>query len=109
MCCVPQRAWFAVRCLFKMTGAGPSSYEERITLWQAGSPDEAIERAETEAVEYAEGIGEYLGLAQSFQLFDEPTDGSEVFSLIRDSDLQPNHYLVRFFSSGTERHRDYRQ
>lgn len=82
-------AWYAVRCVF-LSGWSPEpaaqAYEERITLWRAGSADEAIERAEVEAREYAAGIGDrpdtYLGLAQSYWMFDELGDGAEVFSLV---------------------------
>lgn len=104
-------SWFAVRCVFA-TGWLPRDeatpiYEERITLWRASSAEEAIERAEIEALEYAGGIDEspdtYLGLAQSYRLVDPPGDGAEVFSLMRESSLAPDDYLGAFFSTGTER------
>ena len=100
--------------MFRLRGradlhAGESSYEERITLWRATSFEEAVERAEAEALEYAD-LGEdegheYLGYAQAYHLFVDPADGSEVFSLIRDSDLDPEDYVDRFFDSGSERQR----
>lgn len=104
----PTSDWYAVRCVFAVIGlseGGETTYEERVTLWQAGSPDEAIERAEAEAEDYAEGLTQatYLGLAQSFKLFDFPAEGVEVFSLMRDSDLAPSDYLDAFFDTGTER------
>lgn len=87
-----------------------TTYEERITLWRASSADEAIERAEAEAEEYAAGIEEtpvtYLGLAQCFHLFDEPGDGAEIFSLMRDSDLDHDDYIDSFFDTGSERASD---
>jgi hypothetical protein len=49
--------WYAVRSLFRIAGEPESAYEERITLWRADSPEEAFDRAEAEAVEYAEFIG----------------------------------------------------
>jgi hypothetical protein len=83
---------------------GTSAYEERITLWRAFAADEAIARAEEEAQEYAETVGdEYLGFAQSYHLSDSPGDGAEVFSLFRDSSLEPGDYLDHFFDSGEER------
>jgi hypothetical protein len=101
--------WFAVRCVFRSLEAeveGASAYEERITLWRAESFEDAIDRAETEALAYAaETPGtEYLDLAQAFQLGVEGTvgDGDEVFSLIRDSDLDADAYLDRFFDDGEE-------
>ncbi len=101
---VLDRAWYAVRCLFKIE---PSTYEERITIWLAKSPEEAIDKAEGEAIEYADELEEYLGFAQSFHLFNDPTDGSEVFSLMRDSDLDPDQYIARFFDTGGERIGEY--
>jgi hypothetical protein len=104
--------WYAVRCVFR-TGWPPrfagKAYEERITLWQAASFEEAIERAEAEARNYAAAITDgphrYVGIAQAYHLFDTPADGAEVFSLIRKSRLKPKAYLDRFFDTGKERQR----
>ena len=70
----------------------PSRYEERITLWRADDFEEAIRMAEDDAREYATDIGggfEYLGLAQAYHLPDPPGHAAEVFSLIRESALEP--------------------
>ena len=104
-------SWYSVRCAF----ASPTwtdedgtytTYEERITLWRASSAEEAIEKAEAEAERYAAGIDETpvvsLGLAQCFHLFDEPEDGAEIFSLMRDSELDPDDYVDAFFDTGAE-------
>jgi hypothetical protein len=107
--------WYAVRCIFR-SGWPPDEpptdvrhYEERITLWRAGSVEEAIELAETEAAEYAaiidEAPSEYLGLAQAYVLGDPPDHGTEIYSLIRDSRLDPDDYLDAFFDTGAERTR----
>jgi hypothetical protein len=96
-------AWFSVRCVFEI---GEGMYEERITIWQTGSADHAIELAEVDAEEYTEGIGRYLGLAQSFEMYAEPGAGAEIFSLIRSSGLDQADYLARFFSTGSEHTRD---
>lgn len=101
-----------MRCVFGV-GWPPEAvgkiYEERVTLWRASSADEAIARAEAEALEYAAEIADspssYLGLAQSFLMFEEPGDGKEVFSLMRGSDLMPQDYLDTYFDVGTERQR----
>lgn len=98
-------AWHSVRCLFRHQ---PDIYEERITLWRAGSFAEAIALAEADAVEYARDVSdaEYLGLAQAFRLFDGQVEhGTEVFSLARDSPLEPTEYLDAYFDTGTERQR----
>ena len=100
-------SWYSVRCVF---GVGPRSetggatYEERITLWRASSAEKAIARAEAEALQYATALKgcTYLGLAQSYQLADEVRDGAEVFSLMRDSELEPKEYLDVFLGVGTE-------
>lgn len=101
-------AWFAVRCLYELKLADQErderAYEERITLWQAESFDTAIEQAEQEAAEYADGSDVvYLGLAQAFWLYDAPASGTEIFSLIRTSDLAPRSYIARHFETGGER------
>ncbi len=99
---VPSLNWYSVRCVFRLLN-NDDAYEERITTWQSASHDEAIELAEAEAAAYADhGTHEYLGLAQSFWLFDPPASGNEVFSLIRESDLGPTEYLNQFFDTGRE-------
>ena len=76
-------------------------------MWRAGSFEEAVARAEAEAAEYAsvvaEAPDEYLGLAQAYRLVDGPGDGTEVFSLVRESELGARAYLGRFFDTGAER------
>ncbi|MGW6916112.1 hypothetical protein ACWGB8_20180 [Kitasatospora sp. NPDC054939] len=96
--------WYAVRCVFGWNATDDGkTYEERTTLWQAPSADEAIALAEAEAGTYAaDNEFAYLGLAQSFRLFDAPGSGVEVFSLVRDSPLEPDDYLDAFFDTGTE-------
>jgi hypothetical protein len=99
-----QGAWFSVRCLFRIGAQEPATYEERITLWHASSPVEAVTLAEAEAGEYAADVaGAYLGLAQVYSMSDEPAHGAELFSLLRDSELQPDAYLDAFFDVGDER------
>jgi hypothetical protein len=98
-------AWFAVRCVFAWSGWEGRPYEERITLWRARSLDHAIEQAEQEAEAYAADIGsEYLHLSQAYAITEgsEIGSGTEVFSLLRDSDLAPDDYLSAFFSTGGE-------
>lgn len=104
-----------MRCLFgatwPSTEAEPSSlrYEERITLWRAASIDEGIALAEAEAEVYADAIegahDAYLGLAQAYAIGDEPGHGTEVFSLMRSSDLDRTTYIDTFFDTGREHQR----
>jgi hypothetical protein len=44
-------------------------------------------------------------LEQIFRLGEYPADGSEVFALMRDSELSSDEYLDTYFSTGTERER----
>jgi hypothetical protein len=99
------RAWFGVRCIFRFDPSehgDASLFEERVTIWQAESFDEAIELAEAEAEEYARGLCTYLGLAQAYELVEGPGHGQEVFSLMRESFLGDDDYLEAFFTTGSE-------
>ena len=94
-------SWFAVRHVVR----NGRSYEERITLWQSENFDAAIESAQTEAKAYCEldKSWQLLDLWQAFELeADAIADGAEVFSLIRESALDPEQYINRFFATGTE-------
>ena len=103
---VAPKTWFAVRCVVHHHDRG--AYEERITLWQAKDFDEAIALAEDEAGNYADDpeAATYAGLAQAYELFDEPGHGAEIFSLMRESTLPRAEYLTAFFDTGSERQRD---
>ena len=102
---------YSVRCLFEWENWPDKTkkhlYEERITIWSAADIDVAIRLAEGEAEKYAEGIdATYLNIAQAYHLVKSlETKGDEVFSLLRDSDLEPTDYLDAFFDTGNERQR----
>jgi hypothetical protein len=95
--------WFGVRCFFRWSE--PPTYEERITLWEAASLDDAIVMAEEDAKAYAARLNsQYLELAQAYWIGPKPpASGSETFSLMRDSDLDADAYLDTFFDTGQER------
>ncbi len=102
---------FSVRCLFRWHSRPPDQrrflYEERITLWQATSLDEALVLAQAEAEAYAGGEEEFLGFCQAFEMFDQvPGHGAEVYSLPRESDLDPRRYIDAFFDTDAERERE---
>lgn len=85
-------------------------YEERITAWNSDTIEAAIDEAEKEAREYADEGAEALDLFQGYWLFDEIDvlrQGTEVFSLLRESDLEPSDYLDAFFDTGTEHQGEY--
>jgi hypothetical protein len=104
-------ASFSVRCIFRWEPRPDQArrhlYEERITLWRANHIDEAIALAEVEAHSYASDSGvQYLEFCQAYALFEDlETSPIEVFSLLRDSDLEPAQYLDTFFATGTEHER----
>ncbi|WP_212826967.1 hypothetical protein [Catellatospora sp. TT07R-123] len=95
--------WFSVRCVVRFQRDQKTLFEERVTLWRAVDFADAVRRAEAEVCEYAELLdGEYTGLAQAYKLADEPGDGAELFSLMRESDLDVGTYLDTFFDTGSE-------
>jgi hypothetical protein len=104
--------WYAVRCVFAHTGKRIVTYEERITIWKTTSADRAIKLAEKEASSYARALSRsvgdsacrYLGFADSYDTsLRRIVPGDEVFSLMRDSRLDGQRYLDRFFDTGSER------
>jgi hypothetical protein len=100
---------FSVRCIFKWSQRVDQKlkylYEERITLWQAENIEQAIELAENEASEYSDESCEFLGFSQAYAKFElSQENGIEIFSLLRESNMEPKEYLKSFFDSGFERH-----
>ena len=102
----PESKWYGVRTLNRWldTPTGKETYEERVTIWMANSGEEALALAAEEAIAYSEINGlEDLGFAQAFWMSTSPAQGSEVFSLLRDSDLQLDDYLNAYSDTGAER------
>lgn len=103
---------YSVRCIFRWESRPDQKakhlYEERITLWQAKNLDHAIELAEQDAELYASENMEFLGYSQAYALF-EPVSGNgiEVFSLLRESNLEPEEYIDTHFDTGTEHGGEY--
>lgn len=100
--------WYSARCIFRHRASAPlpASYEERIVLLKADDFDDAVRRAEEDARMYADSLEdvEILLSIDVYHLFvDSVGDATEVFSLIRDSDLGPDEYISRFFQTGSER------
>lgn len=52
------------------------------------------------------GISRYLGLAQAYRLDGSPGHGSEVFCLVRSSDLPSQEYPDAFFDTGQARQQE---
>jgi hypothetical protein len=98
--------WFAVKTLFRSQAVGEplaidehfdgsvDYVEERVVLYHARSHDEAIRRAENDAVKYSQDrhinpygqtvVNRYLEACDSYELFDQPpqntSSGLEVYS-----------------------------
>lgn len=102
--------WYAARCVFRWLDVTPETpghhlYEERIVLFRAESFEEALRRAEDEARDYASSLDmEFLKCVDIFHLFDRKIgDRTEVFSLIRESELPSDEYVQQFFDTGKKR------
>lgn len=102
--------WYAAKTIYKHhrveDGTPKTVFEERVVLLQAADFDAAIANAEAEAAEYC-GTGSdtvYLGFVDVFHLFDETVGhATEVYSLMRESDLADKDYLDHFYDDGKER------
>jgi len=99
-------SWFGVRSVVRHE---PGAYEERIVVVQADDFDGALHAGEQASAEYAASLkSECLGLFQCYWIPDDDIadgslpSGTEVFSLIRASDLEPRAYLDAFFDTGDE-------
>jgi hypothetical protein len=100
--------WFAVKCLFshpdRASDADGNLYEERITIWRASTFEEAFALAEAEAREYAADDCQFVRAAQAFHLFEESVrHGSEVWSVMRGSHMQPELYIETFCATPRDR------
>jgi len=105
----PDEPWFAVKCLFshpsRASDAEKALYEERITLWRVSSWDEAFRLAEAEAQEYASSDNCIFHFTtDAFHLFDESVGhGTEVWSTMRGSGMDPETYKQTFCSTPRDR------
>ena len=102
--------WYSVKCVFQHDDLsqrdGEVMYEERIVVLKANSLHEAIASGEAEAEAYAgdEGAVHYTGFISAFHLFVlELADGAEVYSLMRESSLDTDAFLDRYYDIGIER------
>jgi hypothetical protein len=102
--------WYAAKTIYKHhcieDGTPKTLFEERIVLLQASDFEDAISKAETEAAEYCSTNRDivYLDFVDVFHLFDETIGhGTEIYSLIRESQLSGKDYLDRFYDDGKER------
>ena len=100
--------WFGIRTIYRSQQSDTEftySYEERVVVFSAYSIEAAIELAERESQDYIDGTDEIaLDFLDVFEIYDgQISNGTEVFSLIRDSNLESDEYLSTFFDTGNER------
>lgn len=102
--------WFGARTIYRVEKSNTVTsenklYEERVVLFDANSFDEAITKAEKEAETYASNTNlTYLGYVNVFALYNNKIeDGTEVYSLMRESELEADVYIDKFFDTGSER------
>ena len=102
--------WWGAKVIFSHKGLserfGENVYEERIILVRAKTANEAIRHAERDARQYVNDLPgcKYEGYVSVFHTWEEKMDsGSEVYSLMRTSKLNPARYLDHFYDTGTER------
>jgi hypothetical protein len=102
--------WYGAKTLYQIHSNTVEKlnklYEERVIVLKASSFDDAIAEAEEEAKRYANDVSgiTFLGYVNIFKLFSENIiDKTEVFSLMRESNLGPNKYIDRYFDTGKER------
>ena len=104
--------WYGVKCIFRhddLSGDRPGTvYEERVVVVRAETFEEALEKAEAEASDYVKGMDAvYLDYADVFHMSEERiTEGTEVYSLMRTSDLDDDAFVTRYFDDGTQHSRE---
>jgi hypothetical protein len=103
---MPNEKWFSVQSFVRIAEAAilpeqGQTYEERLTIWRAVDAEEAASLAETEAEQYAKKNGyERLDYLVAYELFESPSVGSEVWSYMRQSQLDPGSFLRRYVIEG---------
>ena len=105
--------WYSAKTVYRhrlvQDGVTKTVFEERVVLFRAANFEEAITKAEAEANDYCSTveIAVYLGFVSVYYLPEETVEeGTEIYSLMRDSDLSDTEYLTRFHDEGHERWRD---
>jgi hypothetical protein len=101
--------WYAAKTVYRngyvLDGVPQTCFEERVVLFRAASFEDAIAKAEAEAKRYAASSERsvYLGFMDVYWLFEKTVGhATEVFSLMRDSDLSEEEYLARYYGGVDE-------
>jgi hypothetical protein len=106
---VAPTGWFAIRQLFHfaITDDGRNVFEERVVCF-AGTEEEAYDKAEKEAEEYADLHGFVLhSRMDGYRQDDEPlVDGYEVWSMLYESPLSLDEFYAEHYGKVEHRARD---
>jgi Domain of unknown function (DUF4288) len=100
------KTWFGAKTVYRHPALerepGASCYEERVVLICASDEDEALELAEAEAAQYADGADtRFLGYTNVFRIDDAIGPGAEVFSIMRTMTMSEDEFVTRFYDDGT--------
>ncbi len=102
--------WYSAKTVYRhrlvQEGVTKKVFEERVVLFHAANFEDAIAKAEIEAKRYCSAVENVVSLDfASVYYFPEETvgNGSEIYSLMRDSNLSDMEYLSRFHEDGHER------
>lgn len=102
--------WYSAKTVYRhrlvQNGVAKTLFEERVVLFRAANFEDAIAKTETEANRYCSAVENvvYLDFVSVYYLPEETVgDGTEIYSLMRDSDLSDKEYLARFHDGGYER------
>jgi len=83
-----------------------NNYEERILLIKANDFDEAIKKAEKEAIDYCSDLGEeveYLKFCNAYHTGENDiNDKTEIYSLITKSEMSKERYIATYYDTGGE-------
>ena len=105
--------WFGAKTLYSHVGlAGPKSkkkvYEERVVVFRARDEDEAMALAEEEARKYVANLKNtrYMGYVMLYITMENVIrSGTEVYSLMRQTDLKPRAFMGRYHDAKSARAR----
>jgi len=96
--------WFSVRSIFKLPaspdGQRPPLFEERVVIFRAASPEQALEKGQAEAKRYSEGETQPRMLAHIvvFSIWEEElAEGEEVWSCLRRIQISDEEFLDRIY------------
>jgi Domain of unknown function (DUF4288) len=98
-----EQQWYSVRSIFKLPaspdGQRPPLFEERVVIFRAASPDQALEKGRAEAKRYSEGESQpkMLDHIVALHLWEEELhEGEEVWSCLRQLDVSDEEFLDVF-------------